>query len=270
MRTGGDRTVTRCALAVTQALLFWLGTMALLAIAGAFAGSGGRAILIVGAVTVPPTFAFTALFIRWDQKRLRDYGFEFTRGSWGRFAGGLVLGSVLIATQTALMLAGGGIRWVPASPKLAMLPLVAGYLLLATREELAFRGFPLRRLASAIRPWPAQIIVALLFIVEHRLGGSSWANAVIGSGMGALVFGMAALATKGLAFPIGLHAAWNVGDWARGTKGGGGLWNVLVEPGSSAHVQGVAMTSYVGVMALAFAGLWLWYFRTRSAAKPIE
>jgi len=33
---------------------------------------------------------------------------------------------------------------------------------------------------------------------------------------------MAALATKGLALPIGLHAAWNIGDWARGGKGTGG------------------------------------------------
>ena len=82
-----------------------------------------------------------------------------------------------------------------------------------------------------------------------------------------LVFGMAALATKGLALPIGLHAAWNVGDWARGGKGDGGLWSAVVDPGSAAHVEKVAMGSYVAVMLCALVGLWL---SQRAFRKPVD
>jgi membrane protease YdiL (CAAX protease family) len=244
---------------LARVLLFWAGTMALLAVAGPLAGSGSRGALIVGALTVPPTFALTLLFIRWDGKRLRDYCFGLNRGSALRFGGGLLAGLGLIAAQTVLMLLGGGVHWTPVLPAPAMFLPVLGYLLLATREELAFRGYPLRKLASDIDPCSAQILVAVLFVIEHRLGGSSWTNAVMGSGMGALVFGMAALASRGLAFPIGLHAAWNIGDWARGTKGGDGLWHFVLEPGSAAHAERVAMGSYVVIMSLALIGLWRWY-----------
>jgi membrane protease YdiL (CAAX protease family) len=146
-----------------------------------------------------------------------------------------------------------------------MLLPVLGYLLLATREELAFRGYPLRKLSTDINPWVAQTIVAALFVLEHRLGGSSWENALLGSGMGSLVFGMAAIATKGLALPIGLHAAWNIGDWARGGKGAGGLWRQIVDPVSALQVERLTMTAYVAVMLVALVGLWMWH---RVAGEP--
>jgi len=142
---------------------------------------------------------------------------------------------------------------------------ILGYVLLATREELAFRGYPLRKLAADYGVLRAQVLVAALFVIEHKLGGATWTNSLVGSGLGALVFGMAALASRGLAFPIGLHGAWNIGDWARGTKGGTGLWQIAYPPESPAHVERLAMTSYAAVMSFAFIGLWLWY---RCARAP--
>ena len=241
--------------------------MIALALSGPVARGAGNAAVIIGALTVPATFALTLLFVRWEGKGPRHFGFEVVRSSWFRFCVGLLLGFLLVVTQTAIMWFGGGVRWVATSPAPAMLLPVLGYLLLAAREELAFRGYPLRVLASEFSPWLAQAIVATLFVVEHKLGGATWQNAVFGAGLGSLVFGMAALATKGLALPIGLHAAWNVGDWARGGKGNGGLWSAVLDPGSAAHVQKMAMASYVAVMLCAFAGLWLsqWAFQ-----KPVD
>jgi hypothetical protein len=102
-----------------------------------------------------------------------------------------------------------------------------------------------------------------MFIVEHKLGGATWENAILGSGLGSLVFGMAALVTRGLALPIGIHAAWNIGDWARGGKGSGGLWRMVVEPDASALADKVAMGSYVAVMLCALASLWWVQHRAR-------
>ena len=258
-----NRSIRKGALACGRVLLFWLGTMALLAISGPIAGTGRQAALVIGALTAPATLALTALFIKWEGKRFSDYCFEIGRGSLFRFAGGILFGFLLVGAQTALMLIGGGVHWVAAVPAPTIIFPILGYLLLAAREELAFRGYPLRKLASQFGPWSAQIVVAALFIVEHRLAGSSWINALIGSGMGALVFSMAALASRGLALPIGLHAAWNIGDWARGTKGAKGLWNIVIEPASAIHAQRIAMASYVGVMLLALAVFWQWYLRSR-------
>jgi membrane protease YdiL (CAAX protease family) len=267
MQAGPTRAFRRRALALGRVLLFWLATMAVLAISGPFAGTGNSAILNVGALAVPATFALTFLFIKWEGKRLGDYCLAVTRDSWLRLTGGHLLGFLLVAGQATLIFVGGGVHWVAVSPTPTMFLAVLGYLLLAIREELAFRGYPLRKLASDIDPWTAQVVVAALFVIEHRFGGSNWENALLGSGMGALVFGMAALASRGLALPIGIHAAWNIGDWALGNKGDGGLWHVVMEPGSAVHAERVAMASYVAVMSVAFLGLWRWYRLTRVSGR---
>lgn len=76
-----------------------------------------------------------------------------------------------------------------------------------------------------------QWMVALVFAAEHRLGGSTWIHALLGAGVGSLLFGMASLATRGLALPIGLHAAWNFGQWVAGDKEFPGIWRSTVEQG---------------------------------------
>jgi CAAX protease family protein len=253
-------------LAVGRVLLFWAATMVLLALSSAVAGTGDSALIISGALTVPLTFALTLLFIRWEGGKPIELGLQLTRATWLRFGAGILFGLMLIAAQTLIMSFAGGVHWVAASPAPAPLFPIVGYLLLATREELAFRGYPLRFLAFEFQPWIAQIAVATMFVVEHKFGGSTWTNAVLGAGVGSLVFGMAALATKGLALPIGIHAAWNIGDWARGGKGNGGLWHTVVEPGSAAYADKVAMASYLAVMLCALAALWWMLQRSRNTA----
>jgi membrane protease YdiL (CAAX protease family) len=72
---------------------------------------------------------------------------------------------------------------------------------------------------------------------------------------------MATLATRGLALPLGLHAAWNLGDWARGGKGESGLWMTRVDDGYATGVEMVAMTGYAAIMLLALATFWVLYRR---------
>ena len=57
---------------------------------------------------------------------------------------GFAFGTILIGIQTAIMRSAGDVKWVPATPNpITVLP-VLGFLLLDTREELAFRGYKLR------------------------------------------------------------------------------------------------------------------------------
>jgi membrane protease YdiL (CAAX protease family) len=250
--------VRRIALTLGNVLLFWAMTMVILAISSAIPAQGTNAATLTGAIAAPTTFGLTLVFVRWRHQMPSDFGLAISRGTWLRFGIGLTFGAFLIAAQTVIMWFAGGVKWVATTPTLAMLVPILGYFLLATREELAFRGYPLRVLASETKPWLALLIVSALFVIEHKLGGASWPAALLGPGLGALVFGMAALATKGLALPLGLHAAWNIGDWLRGGKGDGGLWRIVVEPGAAAHADCVAWTSYAAVMLCAFAVLAWW------------
>jgi uncharacterized protein len=247
--------------ALGRVLLFWFGTMAILAVtASGAAALGVRSGALIGAIASFLTLGLTLLFVIWERKSLHDFGFYVTRRSPYLFFLGILIGLALVGAHTALTALVAPVHWVidrHSAPPRAML-LVTTFLLLATREEIAFRGYPLRKLAADLNPWAAQLIVAALFAIEHMIGGATWSNALFGAGMGSLVFGMAALATRGLAMPIGLHAAYNVADWARGGKGGEGLWRAVVAPGSEQTVQLIGMAAYVAVMGVAVVTLWIW------------
>jgi membrane protease YdiL (CAAX protease family) len=161
----------------------------------------------------------------------------------------------------------GQVRWVRApGPELTFGAIVLiGYLALSCREELAFHGYPLRRLQSRFGVWPAQLMVAAAFAIEHRVGGWPWADAFLGAGVGSLLFGMAAIASRGVAVPIGLHAAWNFGQWALGLRSSPGIWKSIVPERN--HFVG--MMIYVAVFGTATIAIALWNRRSvRSAIFP--
>jgi hypothetical protein len=119
-------------------------------------------------------------------------------------------------------------------------------------------GYPLRSLNYVIGPWSAQLIIALIFVTEHVVGGMTWPEAILGPGLGALLFGLAALKTKGLALPIGLHSAWNFVQWLLGFKNGTGWYKVVVEKGNEAKVELVGGISYLLVMGMAIIAFYYW------------
>ena len=93
-------------------------------------------------------------------------------------------------------------------PELALLAAAAA------TEELLFRGFLFRRLLDGLGTWPAQLVVAALFVLTHSdalrgLGPLAYlagANIFLAS----ILFGLAYVRTASLAMPIGLHLAANV------------------------------------------------------------
>ena len=81
----------------------------------------------------------------------------------------------------------------------------------AAAEEIAFRGYALWRLIRLVGFWPAQAVVAALFVVSHlTLGGSKLLPALVGNVTGSLLYGVAFASTRGLAAPIALHSGWNI------------------------------------------------------------
>lgn len=81
-------------------------------------------------------------------------------------------------------------------------------------EELLFRGFIFQRLISGFGEWPAQIFVALLFLLTHSanlsISGPTKIFAIINIFTASLLFGMAYIRTGSLIMPIAIHFSANV------------------------------------------------------------
>jgi uncharacterized protein len=252
-------------LALGRVLLFFVSCAALLASTAPLTPRvpGLTPAFFIGLVTSLGTFALTVLFVRWDGLGLQDVGALLGRHSLSRFLLGFLLGLLLVALHTLIERFAGDVRWAraPGVRFFEAATALATYLLLACREELAFHGYPLRRLEQLFGLLASLLAVALVFAVEHVAGGSTWAQALFGAGVGSLLFGMAAIATRGLAVPIGLHAAWNFGDWMRGEKNSSGLWKPIVVDGFQERAQLVGMIGYAMVMLSATLAFWWWYRR---------
>jgi membrane protease YdiL (CAAX protease family) len=79
----------------------------------------------------------------------------------------------------------------------------------ALAEEVAFRGFPFRRLIAAIGPVAATITISLFFGILHALNPAATLVSVLITMLAGILFSVAWLRTRGLWLPWGLHFAWN-------------------------------------------------------------
>jgi membrane protease YdiL (CAAX protease family) len=216
--------------------------------------------VVLAAVAIPIVFALTLLFVRWEGLRLRDVGVVPGRKTLSRVLLGFVIGLFLAGLHAALVLAyehQKPIR-VPGQSFALVLVNLLLYSMVAIREELAFRGYPLRSLTYAIGAWKSQIIIAIIFSLEHAAGGYTWTQAFFGAGVGAILFGVAALKSKGLALPIGIHTAWNFGQWCIGFKSERGIWQVIIPKEYELKHEQVSMICYLIVMGLAIGAFYFY------------
>jgi len=134
----------------------------------------------------------------------------------------------------------------------------------ALAEEVAFRGYPFRRLLEAIGPVAATVVMSFLFGIGHALNpGATWTSVLV-TMLAGLLLSVAWLRTHGLWLPWGLHFAWNasigvlfglpisgIGDFASvvQTRAVGPLWLT----GGNYGPEGAAFTAIVlliGVVVL--------------------
>lgn len=121
-----------------------------------------------------------------------------------------ILLSCIVASVFVLAL---GLRWIPNSQWSGASTVLMLWAIVwtAAAEEIAFRGYALWRLMTLIGFWPAQAIIAALFVVSHlTLGGSSLLPALVGNVTGSVLYGIVFARTRGIAAPIALHSGWNI------------------------------------------------------------
>ena len=207
------------------------------------------------------TILLILLFLKWGKLKLSNVGIVPGKYSFSRFIFGYIFGFLMAAAQALIVLSYGHFQ-LKLVPDIAMmdifLPLLL-YFLVACREELAFRSYSLRRLNSSLDSVWALTIIGIIFTVEHVAGGMSWKMAVLGSGTGAILFGVSALKTKGLALPLGLHSAWNFGQWTFGFKNKSGIWEAVVEKGYEKEVENVGLAAFIIIMIISIIGIFVYY-----------
>jgi membrane protease YdiL (CAAX protease family) len=260
--------------ALRQVALFWAGYIGILIAAA------------VGKSFVPPPWkdlvwgllgsfalvALTRLFLRRTGRSWSDVGLLPARRSLWKALLGLMLGAGVYGTNLLLitnLVAPIGLGWNPNLEPLAAGAAVLSFLALSCMEELGFRGLPLRTLLPTLGAWKAQTMVAVAFGLCHLAFGWSWNSVLTGVIPSALLFGAAALASKGLAMPIALHAGLNIARWSFGESPSPGFWTMSAEESTQARIATVAPFIGVGV-TLAFAvALWTWDGSSRRKdAKP--
>jgi len=91
------------------------------------------------------------------------------------------------------------------------LPLIVGLVFAALGEELAFRGYPLQRLADAISVIPAMLVVAVLFGLAHTGNDNATTFAIINISLAAIWLSLAFFSTGGMGLAWGAHLGWNAG-----------------------------------------------------------
>lgn len=253
---------------LAHVILFMFGCALVLVLSSALVPKlpGMWSEVCLGVATSVIAFGLTALFVRWDGVTLDDVGAAPNRSSPLRLMVGFFFGSCIVSAWAIICVASGYIRWSyqPSTEYSSALVALAAYLALACREELSFHGYPLRQLQRGWGVWGAQAFVAIVFAFEHRLGGSPWVQAVFGAAVGSLLFGMASIATRGLAVPIGIHAAWNFGTWLLGMKGEGGVWRQIVEPANERNAEVLGMAAYVAMLGAATFLFWVYFCSTRN------
>jgi membrane protease YdiL (CAAX protease family) len=209
------------------------------------------------------TFLLVYLFTRWEKLRLADVGVVPGKNTIERFIAGYVIGIFMAVLQALTVLDFGHLQLIIV-PDITFTEIVLSLLLyffVACREELVFRSYSLRSLDYSFSSSVALFAIVVIFIIEHVVAGMSWKMAIIGSGLGGILFGLSALKTKGLALPLGLHSAWNSGQWMMGFKNKPGVWNAIVEKGYERETENIGLVAFVLVMLLAITGIVLFYKR---------
>lgn len=223
--------------------------------------------LVWGFISTLGLLTLTAAFLRREGRSFRDVGVNLESRSTMRFGAGLLVGAVTYAlTCVAISVALGPLTFTRATtPAVGILALkLFTTLALAAMEELGFRGYALRTLLPDIGPWKAQLVIALAFALTHVAYGWPWQPIVTGVLPSAILFGVAAVVSGGVAMPLGVHVALNLAQWAVGAKETPGFWTVVVDDAAQARIAVYAPVIALVVTLCSSTALWRWHWRRSS------
>lgn len=250
---------------------FWIGYLVILAVFGFMTGflppRVGR--LAWGGASAVGLLSLTFWLLRREDRTVDEVGLRWSVGSLWRLLAGLLLGIAVyvIILLTISSIAGPlHVTRATAPTGFAIVSGIATTLLLAVMEEVGFRAYPLWTLVGSFGVWWGQLVVAAAFALVHILYGWSMGAVLLGVFPSALLFGAVAIATRGIACPIGVHVALNLCQWLMGEKSEPGVWHIGMSRLSEPRVAALAPSiGFVVVLGSAIAVTLWWTWRARRA-----
>ena len=254
--------------------LFWVAYFAILLLASVAKSAAppkwGQ--IVWGLTSSIALVAVTLFMLRREGRSAKEVGFGVSRGTIARFLLGALVGiCAYLFSVAAIAVLVGPIHFARvAGPSVSVVGLtVCSYLALALMEEIGLRGYALRTLDARFGLAWAMFAAASVTALSHLAFGWAWQTVAMGVVPGALLFGAAAIASRGLAMPIGLHAAVNIARWITGETDNAGLWTLAVDE----RVRGRVITwaPLIGLTAFSMitAALLLWHVRHRPTVHGV-
>lgn len=203
----------------------------------------------------------TVLFIRFDKRTFAGTGLVPGMFTPVKFFRGFIAGIILMGLlSTAVVYFTGFTLEINRNSNVAsFLWITLPLLPLAFMEELAFRGYPFRILQETTGTRITILVTSLLFSLYHLANGWTLQNAFLGAGSWGIVFGAAAVFSKGIAMPTGLHYAVNLTTSAFGlSDNGANLWVLKLRSGAAAETYtGSMLAELIPQLCVLLAGLFL-------------
>jgi uncharacterized protein len=154
----------------------------------------------------------TWIFIKSENKSFASYNLIWKKETLTKFFQGLAIGIASFVLITVILVLFGGLK-IEKNPNvisswiwfwyLAILPAVL-------MEEIVFRSYSLLKLKKAFGLRLTQLIVSIAFALYHIPLGWNISTAFLGPGIWALVFGISAIRSNGIALPAGIHVGLNL------------------------------------------------------------
>lgn len=215
-----------------------------------------------GIIGTAVAFITTFIFLKIDKRTWAQINLVPNNKTILKFLLGIVIGIVLMAPLALLSIhySGAAIEWNATSSLVSFLLSTAALIPLAFMEELGFRAYPLETIKENSGIRVSLIITSFLFALYHIANGWSLSSAFMGPFVWGLIFGLGAVAGKGIALSTGIHYAANLTTAAFGAVGSTTSLFILKEqetPSSSANHLPIFISAALFVAAIISVELYI-------------
>ena len=170
---------------------------------------------LMAAVSYTGAVLITRIFI--DRRTIKSLGLPLGRKAIWDILVGICLAAGLMLFTFLVMLAAGWLEWngtsfenLPVNEIIIKIVLAAlTFFLVGWGEELIMRGYLLVNIRDGINLFWAVCFSSVIFAFAHGINPGFSFSALVGLFLAGLFFAFAALRSKGLWLPIGIHIGWN-------------------------------------------------------------
>lgn len=200
--------------------------------------------LLFGSIGTIGAIILTKAFLKSESKTFPDIGLVWASGSLRRFMLGSVIGVALVGLMFAVIVPLAGLT-VESTPNPDYWNAIGFSILvlfvLALMEEVAFRSYPLIRLFDSFGMRTSIYCTSVFFSLYHGLHPGN----LLGPGVWGILYGYAAIASRGIALPLGIHFGLNWMQSLFGAKAqfASSIWTIV--PGTE---EGIVSPDFIGLI----------------------